>query len=61
MEQLTSIIPSEYLVFIAAAIGIVAAIMPVLPKPEAETGFYAFLYKVLNTVAMNYGNAKNAK
>lgn len=61
MNDLSTILSPEVLVYVTGGAMIIAAIMTMLPKPESETGVYAVVYKVLNFVAMNFGKAKNAE
>ena len=52
-------LPAQWLVLFAAVCGVVAAVMPWLPAPTGG-GVYAVIYGILNKLAQNYGNAKNA-
>ena len=53
-------LPGQAITAILAIVAVVAAVMPFLPVPTSERGVYAIVYRVLNILAQNYGNAKNA-
>jgi hypothetical protein len=49
-----------YLPYALAAIGVVAAVMPWLPPPSNPKSVYGVIYGIMNAVAQNYRNARNA-
>lgn len=59
MEEVTPLISSDAMLYVTGVAMIIAALMTMLPKPEKETGVYFWVYKVLNLIAMNFGQAKN--
>lgn len=59
MENIQSLGSSDIMLYVSGCAMIIAAIMTMLPKPKTETGVYAAVYKVLNIIAMNFGNAAN--
>lgn len=51
----------QYVPYITAAIAIAAAIAMVLPPPDAGSNKgYVALYRVIQSIALNFGHAKNA-
>lgn len=48
-----------YLPYLLLAVAIATFLCPVLPAPTDKTGFYFAVYQVINSVACNFGHAKN--
>jgi len=61
MDQLLSLIPSQYLIYVAAISGVAGAIAMVLPPPTpASAPGYVFLYQAINFLGSNKFHAANA-
>lgn len=61
MEQLQSLIPEEYLVYVTTLVAFCAALAVFLPAPsESSNVFYTYGYKAVQWIALNFGNATNA-
>lgn len=59
MDNVLSLIPTQYLPYITAAITIAAVLAVVMPAPKTTSGLYYWLYQAVNTIAINFGHAKN--
>jgi hypothetical protein len=61
MDQLLSLLPSHYLVYVAAISGVAGAIAMVLPAPTPTSApGYVFLYQAVNFIGSNKFHATNA-
>lgn len=52
---------TDIMLYVTGTAMVIAALMTMLPKPATESGVYYYIYKLLNMIAMNFGQAKNAK
>ena len=50
---------TNIMLYVTGTAMVIAALMTMLPKPATESGVYFYIYKLLNMVAMNFGNAAN--
>ena len=58
MTDLLSLVPSEYLSYVTLAVAVCSALTMAIPAPSSDP--LASVWKVLNFVALNFANAKNA-
>ena len=52
---------THFLPYLTAVVALCAAVAVALPRPNGgATGFYPVFYAVVNFIALNFGQAKNA-
>jgi hypothetical protein len=52
---------AHFLPYVTAAVALCAAVAVALPRPGAgATGVYPVIYAVVNFIALNFGQARNA-
>ncbi len=60
--QLMNTIPAlgPYVPYVLMALGVCAMLMPWLPPPAKPRSVYGLVYAVMNAMAQNYRNSRNA-
>lgn len=53
-----TIIPAQYLAYAAAAVTVASALIAVLPPPRNMRTGYAYVWQVLDWIALNFGNGQ---
>ena len=48
-----------YIPWITAVVTLCAVLCPMLQAPASKTGAYYVIYQIINTIALNFGHAKN--
>lgn len=62
LSPIIALIPTEILTIISYVVAIASAAAAVLPKVLDESGTpYKIIRAIIDTLAINFGNAKNAK
>jgi hypothetical protein len=61
MDQLTALLPTSVAPYVTGAVALAAIVAMVLPPPDqGSPRSYAIAYRVINSIALNFGHAKNA-
>jgi hypothetical protein len=58
MKTIPALLP--YVPYVLMALGVCAMLMPWLPPPANPRSAYGIFYAVMNAIAQNYRNSRNA-
>lgn len=53
-------VPAQYWPYVAAAVAACAAITAAIPPPKNQKTGWAYIYNMLDFIALNFGNGKTA-